>query len=134
MGYAPPTGGFGTGPGEFGVGGSGAGGPAPEEGARVRRRTGWVRRGWTPRRPYYRIVNPVTQAEKFDPTATTSVTGSPSSPSAGPGDLRPLAGQPRDLEAAGVRLGRDCPHPIVDHTTARNHALARSQEATSRRS
>jgi hypothetical protein len=51
-----------------------------------------------------------------------------------PAIFAPWQANPDDLEAAGVRLGRDYPRPIVDHTTARNHALARSQEATSRRS
>jgi hypothetical protein len=32
----------------------------------------WVAGTGTDAAPYYRIFNPVTQAEKFDPTATTS--------------------------------------------------------------
>jgi hypothetical protein len=98
MGYAPPLGGLGTGPGEFGAGGSGARGP--RTGGRGTDPTpDWVGSAW------------------LDPAI-----------------FAPWQANPDDLEAAGVRLGRDYPRPIVDHTTARNHALARSQEATSRRS
>jgi deoxyribodipyrimidine photolyase len=44
------------------------------------------------------------------------------------GHLRPLAGRSRRPGEAGVRLGSDYPHPIVDHMTARY------QEASPRRS
>jgi deoxyribodipyrimidine photo-lyase len=45
-----------------------------------------------------------------------------------PAIFAPWRVSPADLTAAGVRLGADYPHPMVDHLTARNRALARFRE------
>lgn len=37
----------------------------------------------------------------------------------------PWEASPLELQAAGVVLGRDYPHPIVDHATARERTLQR---------
>ncbi|HEV3464667.1 MAG TPA: deoxyribodipyrimidine photo-lyase [Actinomycetota bacterium] len=93
----------------------------------------WVAGTGTDAAPYYRIFNPVTQAEKFDPDGDYIRRWVPElSRLQGPAISAPWRASPDDLEAAGVRLGADYPHPIVDHTTARNRALARYQEASSR--
>ena len=75
--------------------------------------------------PFFRIFNPTTQGGKFDPEGSYIKHWVPElgrlskewihQPSAAPHDV---------LTAAGVRLGRDYPLPIVDHGTARQAALA----------
>lgn len=75
--------------------------------------------------PYFRIFNPVTQSEKFDPLGRCIRRYVP--------ELRgcsdALIHQPWRMteeaqRAAGVRIGRDYPLPIVDHAEARREALA----------
>ena len=79
--------------------------------------------------PYFRIFNPVLQGEKFDPDGAYVRKWAP--------ELERLPDQfihrpweaPRlVLEAAGVTLGGNYPHPIVDHAKARDRALAAFQE------
>jgi deoxyribodipyrimidine photo-lyase len=84
--------------------------------------------------PYYRIFNPVTQAEKFDPDGDYIRRWVPELAKVDPPAVfAPWRADRADLEAVGVRLGADYPHPIVDHVTARNRALSRFQEASARR-
>ena len=75
--------------------------------------------------PYFRIFNPVTQGEKFDPGGEYTRQYVP--------ELRDLPDkflfQPwlapqLVLDAANITLGRDYPYPIVDLKTSRNNALA----------
>ena len=95
----------------------------------------WVAGTGTDAAPFYRIFNPVTQAEKFDPDGDYIRRWVPElSKLDPPAIFAPWRATPADLEKAGVRLGPDYPHPIVDHITARDRALARFQESTSRRS
>ena len=75
--------------------------------------------------PYFRIFNPILQGLKFDPQGDYVRRWVPE-----------LAGLPVEflfqpweapmdvLASAGVRLGGNYPHPLVDHSTARNAALA----------
>ena len=79
--------------------------------------------------PYFRIFNPVLQGEKFDPQGAYVRNWVP--------ELARLPDQfvhkpweaPRlVLDAAGVELGRNYPHPVVDHGKARDKALAAFQE------
>ena len=74
--------------------------------------------------PYFRIFNPVTQGEKFDPEGDYVREFVP--------ELRNLPAKhihapwkaPEDvLDKAGVKLGESYPHPIVDHAAARKRAL-----------
>jgi deoxyribodipyrimidine photo-lyase len=93
----------------------------------------WVAGTGTDAAPYYRIFNPVTQAEKFDPAGDYIRRWVPElAKLEAPAIFAPWKASPADLRAAGVRLGTEYPHPIVDHATARNRALARFQEASSR--
>jgi deoxyribodipyrimidine photo-lyase len=93
----------------------------------------WVAGTGTDAAPYYRIFNPVTQAEKFDPAGDYIRRWVPElAKLRARAIFAPWQASPADLEAAGVHLGRDYPRPIVDHMAARNRALARHQEATSR--
>ncbi|MEM8988148.1 MAG: deoxyribodipyrimidine photo-lyase [Pseudomonadota bacterium] len=75
--------------------------------------------------PYFRIFNPMTQGDKFDPDGAYVRRYVP--------ELRDMPAkhihQPWDapapvLEAAGVIIGKTYPAPIVDHAEARKRALA----------
>jgi deoxyribodipyrimidine photo-lyase len=95
----------------------------------------WVAGTGTDAAPYYRIFNPVTQAEKFDPDGDYIRRWVPELAKLDPPAIfAPWKAAPADLEAAGVGLGADYPHPIVDHLSARERALTRFQETSSRRS
>jgi deoxyribodipyrimidine photo-lyase len=74
--------------------------------------------------PYFRIFNPFTQGEKFDPKGDYIRRWIPELARL-PDRLihRPWEASPVELSAAGVSLGRSYPHPIVDHAGARARAL-----------
>jgi deoxyribodipyrimidine photo-lyase len=94
----------------------------------------WVAGTGTDAAPYYRILNPVTQAERFDPEGDYIRRWVPElAKLPAPAVFAPWQAAADDLEAAGVRLGTDYPRPIVDHRRARDRALSRFQEATARR-
>lgn len=75
--------------------------------------------------PYFRIFNPVTQGERFDPEGryirqwVPELRQLPSThihaPWTAPGNV---------LRAAGITLGKTYPRPLVDHKKARERALA----------
>jgi deoxyribodipyrimidine photo-lyase len=76
--------------------------------------------------PYFRIFNPITQSEKFDPAGKFIRRYLPQL--AGLPDKlihAPWLAKPVDLLAAGVTIGRDYPRPIIDHDAARQRTLAR---------
>ena len=83
--------------------------------------------------PYFRIFNPVTQGEKFDPEGTYVIRWIP--------ELRALPRQwihkpwmaPETvLRNAGVVLGQYYPRPLVDHAAARERALEAFAESRRR--
>jgi deoxyribodipyrimidine photo-lyase len=76
--------------------------------------------------PWFRIFNPVTQSERFDPQGRFIRRYLPAL-AALPDELihAPWRARPVDLEAAGIELGRDYPAPIVDHAAARARTLER---------
>ncbi len=74
--------------------------------------------------PYFRVFNPVTQGERFDPQGEYVRRWVP--------ELRrvptkfihaPWKAAPEVLEEAGVRLGDTYPHPVVEHKEARARFL-----------
>ena len=76
--------------------------------------------------PYFRIFNPVTQGEKFDPEGDYVRQWVPELARLPAACIhQPWSAPPATLSAAGVRLGRDYPEPLVDLRTSRARALAR---------
>ncbi len=86
--------------------------------------------------PFFRVFNPMSQGQKFDPDGGYVRRWVPElallpnrwihAPFDAPADV---------LETAGIALGRDYPHPIVDHAASRQLALdayagIRTSEAT----
>lgn len=80
--------------------------------------------------PWFRIFNPVRQSRRFDPRGAfirqwvPELGGLDDDALHAPWELGSL-----ELQAAGVRLGDDYPHAIVDHAWARDRALARYRAA-----
>ncbi|MDQ7990453.1 MAG: deoxyribodipyrimidine photo-lyase [Candidatus Dactylopiibacterium sp.] len=76
--------------------------------------------------PWFRIFNPVTQSQRFDPQGrfirryVPELAALPERALHAPWKLRPT-----DQQAAGCVIGRDYPAPIVDHAEARARTLAR---------
>ncbi len=76
--------------------------------------------------PYFRIFNPVSQSERFDPQGRfirrylPQLAALPDAAIHAPWTARPV-----DLAAAKVELGRDYPMPVVAHDEARAHTLER---------
>ena len=93
----------------------------------------WVAGSGADAAPYFRIFNPITQGEKFDATGGYVRRWVP--------ELRrlpdrwlpsPWTAPPEVLRDAGVRLGKDYPHPILDHAQARARALDALKTVTGR--
>ena len=74
--------------------------------------------------PFFRIFNPVTQGEKYDPNGDFVRRWVPELAALPTEHLHAPWNAPEEvLEAAGVTLGRDYPEPMVDHSKARDRAL-----------
>jgi len=85
----------------------------------------WVAGSGADAAPYFRIFNPVTQGEKFDPAGDYVRRFVPELARLPASAIHaPWTASRAVLEAAGVVLGRTYPHPIVDHARARERALA----------
>nr|WP_202031855.1 deoxyribodipyrimidine photo-lyase [Paraburkholderia sacchari] len=84
----------------------------------------WVAGSGIDAAPYFRIFNPVLQGQKFDPRGAYVRKWVPELASL-PDRLihQPWKASAQELEAAGVRLGVDYPHPLVAHEAARERAL-----------
>ncbi len=75
--------------------------------------------------PYFRIFNPVTQGEKFDPDGEYTRRWVPELAELPKKYLyQPWEAPPMMLQAAGVKLGENYPQPIVDLKASRERALA----------
>lgn len=75
--------------------------------------------------PYFRIFNPVSQGERFDPEGRYVRRWVPEIAKL-PNALlhQPWSASLADLRSANITLGETYPRPIVDHAKARNNALA----------
>lgn len=93
----------------------------------------WTAGVGTDAAPYFRIFNPTRQAEKFDPQGAyvrrwiPELKNVPDEYIHEPGRMPPEA-----QEAAGCRLGRDYPAPIVEHKAQREVVLAAYRAAQDR--
>ncbi len=84
----------------------------------------WVAGSGADAAPYFRIFNPFTQGEKFDPKGEYVRKWVPELAALPKKYLnRPWEAPKHVLAQAGVRLGENYPKPIVDHKTARERAL-----------
>jgi deoxyribodipyrimidine photo-lyase len=83
--------------------------------------------------PYFRIFNPVTQSQRFDPEGKFIRRYLPQLQGLSAKDIHaPWLAKPLELAAAEVRLGENYPFPIVDHAAARALTLARFSAARQR--
>jgi deoxyribodipyrimidine photo-lyase len=79
--------------------------------------------------PYFRIFNPVTQGERFDPQGAYVRRWVPELARLPDKWIhRPFEAPASVLTAAGVRMGKDYPSPLVDHSRARILALSALSE------
>jgi deoxyribodipyrimidine photo-lyase len=86
----------------------------------------WVASSGCDAQPYFRIFNPISQSEKFDPQGKFIRRYLPQL--AGLSDKAihaPWLAKPIELQAAGVALGSHYPQPVVQHHQARARTLAR---------
>lgn len=88
----------------------------------------WVAGSGADAAPYFRIFNPVTQGEKFDPDGDYIRKWVPELARL-PGKYlnQPWNAGPLILKEAGIELGKTYPAPIIDHKAARERALAAFQ-------
>ncbi len=86
----------------------------------------WASSSGCDAQPYFRIFNPVSQSEKFDPQGKFIRRYLPQLATL-PDNALHAPWQARELElaAAGVTLGKTYPHPVVDHALARERTLQR---------
>ena len=76
--------------------------------------------------PYFRIFNPITQSQRFDPEGKFIRRYLPELARLPDAQIHfPAAMKPAALAACGLRLGVDYPWPIVDHAQARARTLMR---------
>jgi deoxyribodipyrimidine photo-lyase len=79
--------------------------------------------------PWFRIFNPVTQSQKFDPAGVFIRRYLPQLAALDARDIHaPWLAAPEELADKGVALGRDYPLPIVDHGDARERTLQRYEK------
>ena len=86
----------------------------------------WVASSGCDAQPYFRIFNPVSQSEKFDPQGKFIRRYLPQLAKLSDKAIHaPWLAKPLELQMAGVVLGQNYPHPIVQHDEARAKTLQR---------
>jgi deoxyribodipyrimidine photo-lyase len=86
----------------------------------------WASSSGCDAQPYFRIFNPVTQSEKFDPKGKFIKRYLPQLAGLEGADIHaPWSAKPLALQAAGITLGKNYPLPVVNHSEAREKTLAR---------
>ncbi|MGE0595526.1 MAG: deoxyribodipyrimidine photo-lyase, partial [Hyphomonadaceae bacterium] len=85
----------------------------------------WVAGSGADASPYFRIFNPVTQGQRYDADGAYVRRWVPELAKLPDAHIHAPWDAPADvLKAAGVALGRDYPHPLVNHAEARARALS----------
>ncbi len=85
----------------------------------------WTAGTGTDAAPYFRVFNPVSQGQKFDPDGAYVRRWVPELQSVPAGFIHEPWKMPRsDQVRAGCRIGDDYPAPIIDHAAARERVLA----------
>ena len=91
----------------------------------------WSASTGTDAQPYFRIFNPVTQGQKFDPTGAYIRRYVPELVRVPDRFIHSPWQMPTDVQqTAGCVIGKDYPTPIVDHATARVRTLAAFKNLT----
>ncbi len=91
----------------------------------------WAAGTGTDAQPYFRIFNPVSQGEKFDPRGSYIRRYIPELADVPLRYLHaPWTMPPAEAGRIGFALGRDYPHPLVDHALQRARALALYKRGT----
>ena len=86
----------------------------------------WASSSGCDAQPYFRIFNPITQSEKFDPDGKFIRRYLPQLDKLSKKSIHaPWQAGHLELEAANIVLGRDYPSPIVNHDEARKKTLVR---------
>ncbi|QWD78209.1 deoxyribodipyrimidine photo-lyase [Polynucleobacter sp. MWH-Svant-W18] len=86
----------------------------------------WASSSGCDAQPYFRIFNPITQSEKFDPEGKFIRRYLPQLEKLSSKTIHaPWKAGHLELEAAGLVIGKDYPMPIVDHDEARQKTLLR---------
>jgi deoxyribodipyrimidine photo-lyase len=86
----------------------------------------WAASSGCDAQPYFRIFNPTSQSEKFDPQGKFIRRYVPELASLSDKDIHaPWLAKPIVLQASGITLGKDYPQPMVQHDEARAQTLAR---------
>ena len=86
----------------------------------------WVASSGCDAQPYFRIFNPISQSEKFDPQGKFIRRYLPQlAKLPTPAIHAPWSTGALELQAAGVELGKNYPHPLVAHEVARALTLQR---------
>ncbi|BDX20916.1 deoxyribodipyrimidine photo-lyase [Polynucleobacter sp. TUM22923] len=86
----------------------------------------WASSSGCDAQPYFRIFNPITQSQKFDPEGKFIRRYLPQLDKLSKKSIHaPWESGHIELEAAGILLGRDYPLPVVNHDEARKKTLVR---------
>lgn len=86
----------------------------------------WASSSGCDAQPYFRIFNPITQSQRFDPQGAFIRRYLPELAKLSAKSIHaPWQAAPIELEAAGIVLGKSYPYPLVDHAIARQDTLAR---------
>jgi deoxyribodipyrimidine photo-lyase len=86
----------------------------------------WASSSGCDAQPYFRIFNPITQSQKFDPEGKFIRRYLPQLEKLSKKSIHaPWEAGHIELEAAGILLGRDYPLPVVHHDEARKKTLVR---------
>jgi deoxyribodipyrimidine photo-lyase len=86
----------------------------------------WASSSGCDAQPYFRIFNPISQSEKFDPEGKFIRRYVPALAKLSNAAIHaPWLAKPMELQAAGFQMGKDYPAPIVDHAEARTLTLQR---------